>query len=207
MSEEQANEQQFDISSLNENLGEGFDFENISSLKETLTRYNELNTQAEGFGKEKSELENKYNDLNSKYDSVLSHFTGDDVIDKLYGSRSTWERVQLEKKFEGKDPGVVSQIYNSDINSLKDEDLILLADKLTVKADLPDSERKQAILEDLLGQDADLDNLNSTQKYKLSKEATKAREELSSVKNFKPEEPTFDWLNEAKERQTSLAEK
>jgi hypothetical protein len=201
------NEQQFDIGSLNESLGEGFSFEDLGSLKETLSKVNELSTQSESFAQEKSEWDNKYKELDSKYNSVLSHFTGDDVIEKLYGSKNTWERVQLEKKFADKDPNVVSTIYNSDIDSLRDEDVILLADKLSVKADLPDSDRKQAILEDLLGQDVDLSELNPTQRYKLSKAASQARTELSSVKNFKPDEPTFDWLNEAKERQTSLAEK
>jgi len=199
----------FDISSLNETLGEGFSFEDVGSLKDRLTGYNELSTQAETWTKEKSEWETKYNELNGKYDSVLSHFTGDDVIDKLYGSKDTWQRVQLEKKFADKDIDAVNRVYNSDLNSMNEMDAILLADKLKYKANISDSDRQSAILnrmgiEDYSGNPNDLD---ANQRYSLSVEVSKAKEVLSEVKDFQPEEPSFDWMEEAKTSRANYEEK
>jgi hypothetical protein len=188
----------FDIASFNENFGTSF--EDVGSLKETLSykdKFNELNSQHETLSNDKTEWTNKYSELENKYNGVLEHFTGEDVINKLYGSEQTWQRVQLEKKFADKDPGVVSQVYNSDLNSLADDDVLLLADKMSYSVDLPDSDRKQAILETLLGNDVDLTELDARQKYKLSKAVAEARTQLSEIKNYKPEKPTFDWLEEA----------
>lgn len=210
MSEEIKNEGElnFDVSSFNQSFGTQFeDAGSLKSALESANKYGELNTQLESLSQEKDQWSTKYSELENKYNSVLGHFSGDDVIEKLYGSKNTWERVQLEKKFADKDPDVVSKIYKSDINTLADDEVLLLADKLSMKIDLTDAERKEAILESLLGNGVDLSDLNSKEKYKLSRAAADARKQLEEIKSFKPDEPTFDWLNEAKAKQTSFAER
>lgn len=206
LEQNQSEEQKFDIASINEFLGT--QFEDVGSLKETWTKNNEFGSKVEELSKTNGDWESKYGDIENKYKSVLSHFSDDNVIEKLYGSEDVWKRAQLGIKFPDKDPNVVSQIYNTNIADLKDADVILLADKLTMgDVGLSDSDRKTAILETLLGKDVDLEDLDPSQRYKLSKAAIEAKGELSSIKDFSPEQPKFDWLEEARQLNTSFAEK
>ena len=210
VNEQQNNEPQessFDISSLNETLGEGFSFEDVGSLKERLTKFDELNSQVETFSKEKSEWENKYKETSDKYQGILNHFSQGNVIENLYGSKDTWERVQLEKKFADKDIDAVNKVYKSDLNSMNEIDAILLADKLKYKANISDEDRKSAILTRMGIEDGNLQDLDASQKYSLSVATAEAKELLSGIKSFKPEEPSFAWLEEANASQATMEEK
>jgi hypothetical protein len=206
LEQNQDNEQKFDISPINEALGS--QFEDLSSLKEMFTKNGELGSQVETLSGTLKNKETAYGELEGKYNNVLSHFTGEDMINKLYGSEDNWRRTQLGMKFADKDPNVVSQVYNSDLNSFSDIDAILLADKLSMgDVGLSDADRKRVLIEDYAGPDADLSELEPGQKYKLARAARDARQQLQEIKDFSPEQPQFDWLEEARQLNSSLSEK
>jgi hypothetical protein len=198
----------FDITSLNEVLGEGYKFEDIGSLKEVLSfrdKYSELEKNHNNILSEKENLSKKYDELNGKYGNVVDYFSGEDVVNKLYGSPERYTRIELEKKFPDKDPTVVSKIYSSDLNSLSSTEKILLADKLNVRSDISDKDRLDAIYQSLGIEDpSDLDGVG---RYKLEKAASQAIEQLKSIKEFKPDELKFDFKTESDTRKKELTEK
>lgn len=188
----------FDITSLNQALGEEFNFEDVGSLKDALSyrdKYSELEERFNGLSTEKEDLHSQYEELNGKYGNVVDYFSGDGVINKLYGDRSRFERIELEKTFPDKDPSVVSRVYSSDLNSMSAVDKILLADKLNVRSDISDKGRLDAIYQSLGIEDPS--DLTETDKYKLARAESQANQTLNQVKNFKPEEPKFDFKAES----------
>lgn len=202
------NNNSFDITPLNEALGEGFKFEDVGSLKEALSyrdKYSELEKNHNNILSEKNSLSTKYNELNGKYGNIVDYFSGDDMVNKLYGSPERYARIELEKKFPDKDPSVVSRIYSSDLNGLTSTEKILLADKLSVRSDISDKDRLDAIYQSLGIEDPS--EIDGVGRYKLEKAASQAMEQLKSIKEFKPDELKFDFKTESETRKKELAEK
>jgi hypothetical protein len=140
---------------------------------------------------------------------VISHFSDENIIENLYGSKDTFERVQLEKKFADKDIDAVRKIYNSDLNTLGDMEAILLADKLKHKNSKLSDDKRITAIRKRMGIDEGVDDseLDATQEYEMSFQAAEAREALKGIKEFKPEDPKFDWYEEAKANRASFEEK
>lgn len=202
------NNNTFDITPLNEALGEGYKFEDVGSLKEALSyrdKYSELEKNHNNILSEKNNLSTKYDELNGKYGNIVDYFSGDDMVNKLYGSPERYTRIELEKKFPDKDPSVVSRIYSSDLNGLTSTDKILLADKLNVRSDISDKDRLDAIYQSLGIEDPlEIDGVG---RYKLEKAASQAMEQLRSIKEFKPDELKFDFKTESETRKKELTER
>lgn len=197
--EQQGTQNEFDITSFNEALG--FEFEDVGSLKEALSykdKYSEYETKLNELSPQIDEWKTKYEDVSGKYGNVIDYFSGEDSIEKIYGSKDRFERVELEKNFPDKDPSVVSHVYRSDLSQMKDEEKILLADKLKYPSNLSDKERLEAIYSNL-GID-DPSEVDSTGRYKITKAAVDAMGELKQIKDFKPEAPKFDFKAESEQR-------
>jgi hypothetical protein len=192
-------ETNFDIQSLNEALGA--EFEDLGSLKEAIgykDKYSEVEGRLSDLTQSNSEWESKYSALNDKYGQVVDYFSGDDTIEKLYGSKDRWERLELEKKFPDKDPSIISKVYKSDLSGLSPKDAILLADKLNTPSNISDKDRTSAIYAELGIEDPE--ELTPVDEYKISKRANQALAELKSIKEFKPEKPEFDFHAESETR-------
>ena len=197
--EQQETQNEFDITSFNKALG--FEFEDVGSLKEALSykdKYSEYETKLNELSPQIDEWKSKYEDVNSKYGNVMDYFSGEDSIEKIYGSKDRFERFELEKKFPEKDPSVVSHVYRADLSQMKDEEKILLADKLKYPSNLSDKERLEAIYSNL-GID-DPSEVDSVGRYKITKAAVDAMGELKQIKDFKPEAPKFDFKAESEQR-------
>lgn len=205
-------ENKFDISSLNNYLGEGYSFENADQLKESLSYKDKVGDLTKKL-EEKTAFEEKYNSLKDKVGQSKNVFANE-TIQKMN---------EILKSHPDKDPVIMNKILSTDfsLDNLQSQlDILLTKEQLDSPAQTASQDtRLKAMLqgygvniedEEMLNPD----NWSEVVKYRIEQDARKANTELSKMKDVKvPEEIDFDGmqtkaleeLNSRKEKWTDVS--
>lgn len=205
-------ENKFDISSLNNYLGEGYSFENADQLKESLSYKDKVGDLTKKL-EEKAAFEEKYNSLKDKVGQTKNVFANE-TIQKMN---------EILKSHPDKDTVVMNKILSTDFSAdnLQGQlDILLTKEQLDSPAQTASQDtRLKAMLqgygvniedEEMLNPD----NWSEVVKYRIEQDARKANTELSKMKDVEvPEEIDFDGmqtkaleeLNSRKEKWTNVS--
>lgn len=183
----------YDLESFNKHFESKFQDE--GSLREGLKRlgqYEELNNQLLAKDAELEAAAKKA----SKYDEFLDYYKPEN----LYGDDETFAFVEMKKKFPDRDPGLVSVIRSKDFDSMSDLDKLVIANKLTVKTDISDKERREGILTNLGVESENSSEWTGAEKFRLATAYSQVSSAIDEIRNFKPEPQTFDIVAEKERR-------
>lgn len=142
------------------------------------------------------------NEKASKYDQVLEYYKPEN----LYGDDETYAFIEMRKKFPERDLGLVSAIRSPEFENMSDLQKLILADKLKVSGNVPDSVRKEGIL-DRLGIDSDdVSEWTEKDRYKVAAALSDNMAALKEIREFKPEPRTFDLAGEKEAYEKRMAD-
>lgn len=189
----------YDFTKLNEQfkdkLGENLlDEGSFTSLIESRGKLSEFEQQLQT---KEQELQGAM-EYKTKYESFLERFDPE----KLTPNKEALALSQLIEKNKDADIGAISKIRESDISSIDPLQGLVLANKLKVKANVPDSVREAEILR-VLGIE-DKDEMTDAERFRVQTAFANEKKSLEEIRNFQPEGVNFDFEAESKEYQQSL---
>lgn len=171
------------------------EFKDESSLKELLASPSKLSEY-------ETQLQTKDTELKAAMEKAQKY---DDLIDDLdpkalYPDEEMYTFFKLKEKFPDKDPSMIAQIKSSSFDAMTDIDKLILADKLKVKSNVPDSVRQREILRRLDIDAENLTDLDDSDRYKLSAAVADHEQLFSEIRGFKPEPMKIDFTAEKEQR-------
>lgn len=187
-------ENQFDFGSLNEHFKDSIGETPIDegSFKNLIENRGKLSEYETTLQQKEQDLQGAM-EYKTKYESILDSFNSE----KLIPDKEALAISQLSKKHKGLDIGVISKIRSSDLSKMNRLDVLVLADKLKVNANVSDSVRQKEILSNLGIDEEDSDN-PERDRYKIDRAFANEVKFLEEIKEFQPENATFDYEAEKK---------
>lgn len=182
---------EYDLESFNKYFES--DFKDVSSLKSVLSSSSKL-TEYEKMIQDKENALKTAMEKSSKYDDLVDNLDPK----KLYGDTEMYTYFKLKEKYPDKDPALLAQLRSASYDVLSDMDKLVLADKLKVKSNIPDSVRQKAIMQRIDIEADDLSEINDTDRYKLASAVSEHDAVINEIRSFIPEPLNLD-LDKLKE--------